>query len=87
MQKEVMVALISLAGTIAGSFGGVLASSKLTTYRLRLLENKVDKHNRFAERLERLSCCSSSRCFFSSASFARYAVISFFFCSISASNL
>ena len=51
MQKEVMVALISLAGTIAGSFGGVLASSKLTTYRLRLLENKVDKHNRFAERL------------------------------------
>ncbi len=51
MQKEVMVALISLAGTIAGSFGGVLASSKLTAYRLRLLENKVDKHNRFAERL------------------------------------
>ena len=48
MQKEVMVALISLAGTIAGSFGGVLASSKLTAYRLRLLENK---HNRFAERL------------------------------------
>ena len=36
MQKEVMVALISLAGTIAGSFGGVLASSKLTAYRLRL---------------------------------------------------
>ena len=51
MQKEVMVALISLAGTIAGSFGGVLASSKLTAYRLRLLESKVDKHNRFAERL------------------------------------
>lgn len=38
MQKEVMVALISLAGTIAGSFGGVLASSKLTAYRLRLLD-------------------------------------------------
>lgn len=51
MQKEVMVALISLAGTVAGSFGGVLASSKLTAYRLRVLENKVDKHNRFAERL------------------------------------
>ena len=50
MQKEVMVALISLAGTIAGSFGGVLASSKLPTYRLRLLESKVDKHNRFAAR-------------------------------------
>ena len=47
MQKEVMVALISLAGTIAGSFGGVLASSKLTTYRLRLLESKVDKHTRW----------------------------------------
>lgn len=51
MQREVLVALISLAGTIAGSFGGVLASSKLTAYRLQLLEEKVDKHNRFAERL------------------------------------
>ncbi len=51
MQKEVMIALISLAGTVAGSFGGVLASSKLTAYRLQLLEEKVDKHNRFAERL------------------------------------
>ena len=49
MQKEVMVALISLAGTIAGSFGGVLASSKLTTYRLRLRE--VREHNNFARRL------------------------------------
>ena len=44
MQKEVMVALISLAGTIAGSFGGVLASSKLTAYRLRLLEHHRHHH-------------------------------------------
>ncbi len=38
-------------GTCAGSFGGIITASKLTSYRLKQLENKVDKHNRFAERM------------------------------------
>ena len=31
--------------------GGILAASKLTNYRLSQLEAKVDKHNRFGERI------------------------------------
>lgn len=51
MSAEVVVALVSLVGTIAGSLCGVLASSRLTTYRIQELEEKVDKHNNLVERM------------------------------------
>ena len=51
MSSEVFVALLSLAGTLLGSLGGILASSKLTNYRLSQLEQKVDRHNGFGERI------------------------------------
>ena len=50
MTSEVIVALLGLAGTLAGSFLGVVAASKLTQYRLRQLEEKVSKHNNLIER-------------------------------------
>lgn len=51
MSNEIIVALVSMAGTVLGSFGGIITSSKLTTYRLEKLEQKVDRHNSFAERM------------------------------------
>ncbi len=51
MSSEVLVAILSLAGTLLGSLGGILASSKLTNYRLSQLEQKVDRHNGFGERI------------------------------------
>lgn len=51
MNNEIIVAFVSVLGTVLGSFGGILTSSKLTSYRLEKLEQKVDKHNNFAERL------------------------------------
>ncbi|MBR2134385.1 MAG: hypothetical protein IJ851_06705 [Eubacterium sp.] len=51
MNKETIVSLVSMMGTIIGSFGGIITSSKLTTFRLEKLEEKVDKHNSFAERM------------------------------------
>lgn len=51
LQSEITVALLSLAGTLLGSLGGILASSKLTAYRLSQLEKKVDRHNGFGERI------------------------------------
>lgn len=51
MNSEITVALLSLAGTLLGSLGGILASSKLTNYRLSQLEKKVDRHNSFGERI------------------------------------
>ena len=51
MDTAVIVAIISLVVTLLGSGGGVLVSSKLTTYRLQQLENKVQEHNNYARRL------------------------------------
>lgn len=47
MSETVIVAILSLVGTIAGSLGGILVASKLTNYRLQQLERKVDEHNGF----------------------------------------
>ncbi len=44
MNSTIIVALISFAGTLLGTAGGILASSKLTNYRLEQLERKVDAH-------------------------------------------
>ena len=51
MSSEVIVALISLIGTLGGSLGGILVSSKLTAYRLQQLESRVAEHNNFARRM------------------------------------
>lgn len=51
MNDVVLVALIGFAGTIIGSFLGVVASAKLTNYRIEQLEKKVDMHNNFARRI------------------------------------
>ena len=51
VNSEIMVAVLSLAGTLLGSLGGILASSKLTNYRLSQLERKVDRHNGFGEKI------------------------------------
>ena len=51
MDSNVLVELLSLLGTLLGSLAGVLTSSKLTNYRLSQLEQKVDRHNSFSERI------------------------------------
>jgi hypothetical protein len=50
MPTELMVALVGLAGSGLGTFAGIVASSKLTNYRIGQLEKKVDKHNTVIER-------------------------------------
>lgn len=50
MDPAIIVALLSLVGTMVGSLLGVLASNKLTNYRIEQLEKKVDKHNTVIER-------------------------------------
>ena len=51
MSDTVLVAIIGLVGSGLGSLIGVIASSKLTQYRLEQLEKKVDKHNNVVERM------------------------------------
>ena len=50
MTSEILVALMGLAGTLAGSFLGVITGAKVTEFRLKTLEEKVSKHNQIIER-------------------------------------
>lgn len=54
MSDAIVVAILSLAGTIIGSGLGVIASQKLTQYRIAQLEDKVSKHNSLIERTFKL---------------------------------
>lgn len=51
MAPEIVVALLSLAGTLVGSLLGVVTSNRLTNYRIQQLEEKVNKHNCLVERM------------------------------------
>ena len=51
MSEAVFVALIACAGTLMGSLFGVLASARLTNYRIEQLEKRVEKHNNLIERM------------------------------------
>ena len=52
--SSVISALISGGLALIGTFGGILACNKLTTYRISELEKKVDKHNNLVERMYQL---------------------------------
>ena len=54
MSEEIFVAVLSLAGTLAGSLCGILAANRMTVYLIEQLEKKVDKHNSVVERTCRL---------------------------------
>ena len=51
MSDTVIVALISLLGTLGGSLCGVIASGKLTSYRIQQLEKRVEEHNNLVSRM------------------------------------
>lgn len=54
MSDTIIVALLSLVGTVVGSGLGVITSQKLTQYRLEQLEKKVQAHNNLVERTYKL---------------------------------
>ena len=54
MEPPLIAAALSLAGSLIGTFAGILASSKMTNYRLEQLETKVSKHNEVVERTYKL---------------------------------
>lgn len=51
---EITTALLSLVGTLAGTFGGIMTSNRLTGYRIEQLEKKVEKHNNLIDRTYKL---------------------------------
>lgn len=59
MPSEIIVALLSMAGTAIGSIAGVMAANKLSNYRIKQLEIKVDKHNTVIERTFKLEAAQA----------------------------
>jgi hypothetical protein len=60
MIETIVVGVLSLIGTLAGSLGGILAANKLTNYRISELEKKVEKHNNVIERVTILEQSSNT---------------------------
>ena len=54
MDSTVLSALLALIGSLAGTFGGIVTTNRLTQYRLKQLEEKVDKHNKVIDRTYKL---------------------------------
>ena len=58
MESTIIVAALSLVGTLVGTLGGIVTSNKLIGYRLEQLEktvnNTVEKNIQIVERIYRL---------------------------------
>ena len=54
MSAEIIIAGLSLLGTLAGTAGGIIVSGKLVNYRIEQLEKKVAAHNSLVERTYKL---------------------------------
>lgn len=54
MSETIIVAIISLFGTLAGTFGGIMTSNRLTGYRIEQLEIQMKKYNNLIERTFKL---------------------------------
>lgn len=54
MSDAVVVAILSLVGTLLGSWAGIRQANKVVDLRLSSLENKVEKHNQLIERTYKL---------------------------------
>lgn len=52
--QEIVVAVLALIGTLAGSWLANRRSSALIAYRLEQLEKKVDQHNQVIDRTYKL---------------------------------
>ena len=54
MTEGIIIAILSLVGTLAGSYFSNRAGQKLIAYRIEKLEEKVTKHNMVIERTYKL---------------------------------
>ena len=54
MTEEIIIALLSLVGTLSGSYFASRKATALIAYRLEQLEKKVQAHNNLVERMYRV---------------------------------
>ena len=51
MTETIIIAILSLCGTLFGSLAGIMTANKPTNFRIEALEKKVEKHNNLMERV------------------------------------
>ena len=54
MSEPVITSMLSLVGTLVGTFGGIIVAVKLINYRLEQLEKQDEKHNKVIDRVYKL---------------------------------
>lgn len=54
MSDSIIVGVLSLIGTLGGSFLGIIQANKLSNYRISQLEDKVSKHNNLIDRMYKI---------------------------------
>ncbi|WP_346704184.1 hypothetical protein [uncultured Agathobaculum sp.] len=54
MNVEIIIAAMSLLGTLAGTFAGIYVTGSVTQYRIKQLEKKVETHNNLISRTYKL---------------------------------
>ena len=59
MNETIIVGILSLIGTLSGTFFGIIKAASMTNYRIEQLEIKVDKHNQFDSRITRCEASTS----------------------------
>lgn len=52
MTSEIIVALLALAGTLIGTFSGIITANKLTNFRIEKIEERLNKMDTLDQRLD-----------------------------------
>ena len=56
MDSNLLIAVLSLIGTIFGTLVGAVSVNKIINYKLTLLENKIEKFENVVERIVLIEC-------------------------------
>lgn len=61
MNNEILVAIISFAGTAVGSIVAVVTANSLTNFKIEELKKQVEKHNTIVDRVYKLEASDQVR--------------------------
>jgi uncharacterized protein (DUF697 family) len=61
MDNEILVAIISFAGTAVGSIVAVVTANSLTNFKIEELKKQVEKHNTIVDRVYKLEASDQVR--------------------------
>ena len=61
MGNEIIISILSFAGTAVGSIVAIVTASSLTNYKIEELTKKVEKHNTIVDRVYKLEASDQVR--------------------------